>query len=115
MSRLPMEVAQRLARGNQRASVRYCCAPATTGKLYVNEDQEYQRAWVINISKTGLGLMLSRPLPVGAYLAIQIRGAQGVVELNAHVMHATRQTQADWVIGCEFLHPLGDEELDALL
>lgn len=115
MSRLPMEEAQRLARANHRATVRYRCAPATTGKVFLAEDQELRRAWVMNISKTGIGVILPRPLPVGASLTIQMRSSLGTVDMTAHVIHATRQNQAEWFIGCEFTEPLLDDELDELL
>lgn len=115
MSRLPTEEPQRLARGNQRATVRYRCAPATVGKLYFADDHEFQRAWIINLSKTGVGLVLARPLPVGAFFIVQMRGARGPFEMPAQVVHATRQTQTDWLIGSELIQPLTDEELETLL
>lgn len=115
MSRLPVEEAQRLARANHRATVRYRCAPATSGKVFLAEDNEVRRAWVMNISKTGIGVVLARPLPVGAFLTIQMRSSQGTVEMTAHVVHATRQHQAEWFVGCEFNEPLLDDELEELL
>lgn len=115
MSRLPLEEAQRLARANHRATVRYRCAPATTGKIFLADDQEFRRAWVINVSKTGIAVVLARPLPVGDFVTIQMRSNQRTVDLNAHVVHATRQNQSEWFIGCEFVEPLNDDALDELL
>jgi hypothetical protein len=110
-----MEEAQRLARANHRATVRYRCAPATSGKVFLADDQEFQRAWVMNISKTGLGIVLGRPLPVGAFLTIQMRSNQGTLEMTAHVVRALRQSPAEWFVGCELMNPLNDDELDSLL
>jgi hypothetical protein len=115
MSRLPMEEAQRLARANNRATVRYRCAPATSGKVFLADDQELRRAWVINISKTGIGIVLSRSLPVGAFITIQMRSSQGTLDMSAHVVHVTRQGPAEWFVGCELINPLNDDELDGLL
>jgi hypothetical protein len=115
MSRTSTEEARRLARGNHRASVRYRCAPATSGKLYVADDQEYQQAWIMNLSKTGVGLVSPRPLPAGVLLTIRMRGAKGSVDLTAHVVHCTSQSPNEWLIGCELLQPLQDEVLDTLL
>ena len=115
MSRLSTDVVRRLARGNHRATVRYRCAPATAGKLYFAQDQEQQRAWIMNLSKTGVGLLLPRPLAAGIYLVIRMRGPHGAVELPAHVVHSTLQTQSEWLIGCELIQPLHDEDLDTLL
>ena len=115
MSRLPTEEAQRLARSNNRATVRYRCAPATAGKVFVADDAEVDRAWVMNISKTGIGVVFARPLPVGSFLTIQMRAGEGTIDMNAHVVHATRQNHADWYLGCELIHPLNDDDLELLL
>ena len=115
MSRLPMEEAQRLARANHRATVRYRCAPATSGKVFLADDQEFRRAWVINISKTGIGVVVARPLPVGAFLTIQMRAGQETIDMPAHIVRIFRQSQAEWFIGCELINPLNDDELDGLL
>jgi hypothetical protein len=117
MSSLPAEQARKIARSNQRATVRYRCAPATTGKLFLADDHECQLAWIINLSKTGVGLVVSRPVPVGAYVLLNLRSIDRstVFELAGHVMHSTMQTQTDWLIGCELLQPLSDDDLDAML
>ena len=44
------------ARGNRRATVRYRCAPATVGKVFSANDHEFQRAWIQDLSLTGLGM-----------------------------------------------------------
>ncbi|MCI0684191.1 MAG: PilZ domain-containing protein [Gemmataceae bacterium] len=115
MTRLPLEEAQRLARSNHRATVRYRCAPATSGKVFLADDQELRRAWVMNLSKQGIGVLLPRPVPVGAYLTIQMRASQGAVSMTGHVVHATLHGQGEWLIGCEFMQPLNDDELEELL
>ena len=114
MSRLPMEEAQRLARANHRATVRYRCAPATSGKVFLADDQEFRRAWVINISKTGVGLVLPRPLPVGAFLTLHMRSGLEMFEMSANVVRVARQKE-EWFVGCELINPLTDDELDGLL
>ncbi len=115
MSSLSTEEVRRLARGNHRATVRYRCAPATAGRLYFADDQEYQHAWIINLSKTGVALQLPHPLPAGVLLVIRMRGANGAVELPAQVVHSTLQVHNEWLIGCELIQPLRDEDLDRLL
>lgn len=114
MSRLPMEKTQSV-RGNRRLAVRYRCAPATTGKLCVAGDQELQHAWVIDISKKGVGMVLPFALPKDAFLVLQMRGANGPIDLSAHVIHATPHNQSEWVVGCELMNALDDDELESLL
>ncbi len=109
--------AQERRRGNKRATVRYRCAPATIGKLYLGEDHEFQHAWVVNLSRTGVGFVLARPLPCGTPVSIQMRGNEDAVlhELVAQVCHCTVQLQGDWMVGCAFGDLLSPDLLDNLL
>jgi PilZ domain len=110
-------MARQRRRGNSRATVRYRCAPATIGRLYVGADQEFQHAWVLNLSRTGIGFFLARPVTVGLPVTIQIRVAETrmVQELAAHVTHCTAQLTGEWLVGCEFTHPIAADVLDRLL
>jgi PilZ domain len=111
-------VATRLRRpANNRAMVRYRCAPATIGRLYVGEDHEFQHAWVANLSQNGVAFVLARSIPSGTPILIQIRGIANPVlyGLPAQVVHCTEQLEGDWMIGCSFEEPLSTELLDNLL
>ena len=114
---LPADQALKAALENHRATVRYRCAPATPGKVTVPQACESQRAWVVNLSKGGVGLTLSTPLPSGTPISIQMRGAdlKQIFEFPAQVVHSTVQSNGEWMIGCEWLAPLSDQDLDALL
>lgn len=107
----------RPAQRNQRATVRYRCAPATAGKVYTSDDVEFQRAWVLNLSLGGVGLHVSKPLHPGLFITIQLKNAHGTrtYQMSGHVAHATQEAGGDWIIGCEFLNPLSREELDDIL
>lgn len=102
---------------NYRVTVRYRCAPATPGRLLLTEDKEYQRGWVLNLSRGGLGLQLARQVEVGVLAMIQIRGnvSKKLYELPAHVAHCTHKPNGDWIAGLEFTHQLAEEDLDDLL
>ena len=102
---------------NQRATVRYRCAPATTSRVLVSDDHEYQRAWVLDLSVTGAGLSLPKALNAGTFVAIQLRSTttKKTYELPAYVVHATVLANGDWLVGCEFVQALSKEELDDLL
>jgi hypothetical protein len=101
----------------RRATVRYRCAPATIGKLYLSGEQVSQNAWLQNLSATGVGIILPQPVDVGVFVTVQIKciDPQQTYELSAHVVHAAQQVGGDWVIGCELLNPLSAEDLDRLL
>jgi hypothetical protein len=102
---------------NRRAAVRYKCPPATLGRITPVEKLEYQRAWVVDLSLKGVGLLLTRPLEIGTQIAILLKSAtqKRSFELVGRVVHATLQASSDWLIGCELAKPLTEEELDALL
>jgi hypothetical protein len=102
---------------NHRATVRYQCPPATPGRVILVADQEFQRAWIQDLSLAGVGLNLSRPLPLGTFVIIQIKSVltKKLYELPARVAHSTLKPNGDWLVGCELTARLTDDDLDALL
>jgi hypothetical protein len=117
---LGTQISQRLTargRGNARVTVRYRCAPATLGRLYVGEDHEFQQAWVVDLSQGGIGLLVSRPVPIGISAVIRMRaGDRGETQaLTARVIHCTLHASGEWLVGCAFAQPLTRERLESLL
>lgn len=102
---------------NRRATVRYHCAPATPGRVVLAEKLEMQRAWVLDLSLGGVGLLLGRPLAPGQHVVIRLKatGSEKVHELSAGVVHATREPGGEYVVGCRLDTRLTAEELEALL
>ena len=103
--------------GNRRASVRYRCAPATSGKVLLGECTEYQSAWVIDLSQGGVGLLMARPLAVHTSLTLKLYGLVSKIayEIQALVAHNTQQSDGDWLVGCQFVDALTSEQVDDLL
>ena len=102
---------------NRRGSVRYQCAPATVGKVYSGPREEFVRVWVLDLSRGGAGLLVPRPLNIDTEIAIQIASPSNKkrLEFMARVAHLSEKVTGEWVVGLEFLRPLTDEELDAIL
>lgn len=103
---------------NQRATVRYHCAPATPARLLLHEDLEFQRGWVLNISLGGLALQVARPLQTGALAALAMTGASSkkTYELAVHVVYCAQQPSGgEWIAGLEFVQQLTADDLDDLL
>jgi hypothetical protein len=72
--------------------------------------------WLANLSLRGVGFFSEKPFPVGAPLVLRIKAlGSHRPEITARVIHSTRQTNGDWLIGCSFDSPMGPEELDACL
>ncbi len=102
---------------NRRASVRYQCALATPSRLVLADRTEYRRAWVVDLSPEGVGLVLAKPLTKGQNLVIQIKNptTSKVVDLPAEVKHCTLQPGGDYHVGCAFVTPLSADQVDGLL
>lgn len=102
---------------NVRVSRRYRCAPATLGKVLFSEGEEPLQAWAHNLSVTGVGLNLDRPLDAGTMITIRLRGgvSHPPLVVPARVMHATQEMDGTWRIGCEFERELDPDELETLL
>lgn len=102
---------------NRRVTIRYRCAPATAGRVCLAEDQEFQRAWVENLSRGGAGLYLSKPLSDGIALVLQMRqGSAGPIsEITGRVIYSTLKEPYGWYLGIAFESQLPEELLDDLL
>ena len=101
----------------RRGAKRYRCSSIALARLHLVGSGTNVEAWACNLSEEGVGLNLPYPLEVGVTLAIRMRGCQPVpaVVMPAKVVHATKQADGTWRIGCEFVRPLDPETLDALL
>jgi PilZ domain len=101
---------------NRRASVRYHCGLATAGQVEI-AGQEWQRAWVLDLSIRGVGLLVNRVLEPGLEVVIHLKcpGAQQSFALPSRIRHVSRQADGEWILGCEFDGKLTDDQLELLL
>jgi hypothetical protein len=104
-------------RGNRRAIIRYRCAPATVGKVFSSEDQEFQRVWILDLSLKGIGMEMCRPLEVGNLVIISIRSndRSKTLELSARVVRCNALPMGTWLVGCELSNEFSPEEMEQLL
>ncbi len=104
-------------RGNCRATIRYRCAPATIGKVISTDNHDFQTAWIIDLSLTGLGIQLMRPLTVGQPVTITVRSYDNSRRfvLTGRVVHCNPCPQGEYIAGCELNKPLTHEDLDQIL
>jgi len=103
--------------GNRRATIRYRCAPASTGAVFASDDHEFQRAWIDNISCGGIGLFLSKPIADGSVIAVQLKSSvdDATHQLNGQVIHSNLREPFGWYIGIQFVEPISADTLDSLL
>src|SRR5439155_20242992 len=96
---------------------RYKFRLAKLARVTLAETNETPGAWLVDLSVTGLGLLMSQPLAAGTAIIVKIKSVgQGVpYELPARVAHATAQTDGHWLIGCSLEGQLSPEQLEDLL
>jgi hypothetical protein len=68
-----------------------------------------------NISAGGLALVVNQRFEPGTVLAIELGVNRAVGSIVARVVHTTVSTGGRWIIGCQFLQPLSEEDLHTLL
>lgn len=74
-------------------------------------------AQVLNISPTGVGLLVSQPLDNGTLINLELQPSQGTAtkSLLACIVHVTQHPGGPWAVGCNFMRNLSDEDLEALV
>ncbi len=100
---------------DRRAWVRY---PGRLGAFHLLDDNDEPRcsAQIREVSRGGVSVWLRGPVAVGTRLIIEVPEKPGKPALPVlmRVVHATAAKGGRWLIGCEFVQPLSDSELQAL-
>ena len=106
-----------LVRNERRTARRYLCPPAALVQLDLIQAGNSLEGWAANLSEEGVALSLLQPLEIGSSLIVRMRGCQPLpaVVAPARVVHATKEIDGSWRIGCKFEKPLDPETVDALL
>jgi hypothetical protein len=86
-------------------------------RLNTSKRPETQRAWVFNLSSSGIGLLVDVAMEPDSQLIIHLQSARtgAVFDLLARVAHSTPQPNGEWLVGCKLAKQLSQEDLDALL
>jgi PilZ domain len=72
---------------------------------------------VVDISRTGIGFATSRWFEPGTVLTIVLSDEPKglLLQRPARVIHAMPKRKSRWMIGCEFVSPLSDDDLQTLV
>jgi hypothetical protein len=102
--------------GERRAHVRYCHTLRASGRLLGKE----ARAWaarVEDLSRGGVKLLMECEVRPGAVLVLALAGLGGrfARPVLVRVMNAARAPGGHWQVGCAFVKPLPDDDVQALL
>ncbi len=87
-------------------------------RVVIPPSPQAHEAGVYDVSKEGgLGVLLAEPVPVGAWLVVQLWDGDEAAgdALAAQVRHATPRPDGRWLIGCSAAHELTLREEEVLL
>jgi PilZ domain len=90
---------------------------AVTYQPLQEPDRKKQPATAVDISPTGIGLIVAEPVEAGAVLSIEIKGRPGRPDrlMHACVVRSGAMPDGRWRLGCNFIRHLEDTELQAFL
>jgi hypothetical protein len=102
------------AHPERRASARHPCA-LETSCLQAADAENTWDAQVVDISTTGVGLLMKRRFEPGTLLSFRLEGPSGGQSYNAlaRVVHAKRQEAGKWLLGCALIGELDTAQLRA--
>jgi hypothetical protein len=100
----------------RRVSVRYQSSLKGSCQTLSAHRETSWEAVIRDISPEGVGLLLSRRFEPGALLNIELTDSGDGQKrlLLARVVHATARPEGGWLIGCELISPLTNDEVQAL-
>ncbi len=101
---------------NRRVAVRHPARPGLATRVSTSKTRP-RRAQIRDISIGGLALILRSPLKTGTELLVQMENDNLEIsyDLAARVVHASRKSAGQWIVGCAFARELAPWELEALL
>jgi hypothetical protein len=114
-ARAPEPLTPPLTQDDRRGAQRSTCSPqpfwrvagagAATAPLHVRD-----------ISATGIGLCVGQPLKPGTGLVINLQSRRQRLSrpLAVRVMHATPLADGTWLLGCQFVRRLSDQDMREL-
>jgi hypothetical protein len=102
---------------HERRSVdRHVCSLEATSHPVEGGETLSWGAMVNDISASGVGITLCYPFRPGTYLAVELQSQEGMVRtLMVRVVNVHDQPDGQWRLGCEFIKPLTQSDMDLFL
>ena len=105
-----------LADFDRRSSTRHPVSLEALSRPLEGQDAIWWGATVRDLSSTGLGLTLCFPFRPGTLLAVDLLGPLGGTRtLLTRVIHARDLADGTWHVGCEFVKPLSEGEVEIMI
>ena len=97
----------------KRSADRHVCSLEATSQPMEPGEILSWGAQVHDLSQTGLGITLCYPFRPGTYLAVDLQSPSGMVRtLMVRVVHVHDRKDGQWRLGCEFIKPLTESDMD---
>ena len=96
---------------DQRTAARLRPLIRPTVRLFVAPDYRPGTAVLRDLSVSGAGLLVRQEVPEGAVLLVQLRGEGGATRTQLARVVRRARLGGNWLLGCVWLCPLGEEEL----
>ncbi len=107
----------RHAPDDQRTWMRFDCNLTAQFEKIGGPDTCRDAAQVLNLSASGVGLLVNRFVDAGALLNVDLLGKDGQTRrtILACVVHVGQRGAQQWALGCNFIRELTDEDIQALI
>jgi hypothetical protein len=98
---------------DRRGAARYHYRRQPLVRYLVRPSFHAGRAFLRDLSRHGMALLVTRLVEPGTVLFVQLRGSRRGITCTqlARVVHVTEQSPGRWLVGCELTCPLNDEQL----
>jgi hypothetical protein len=97
----------------RRTSTRHAYRRQPLVRYLVRPNFQCGRAFLRDLSREGLSLLVSQPLHPGTVLVVQLRGRRpgGTHTQLARVVYLAPHSPGRWLVGCRLTCPLSDDQL----
>jgi len=108
---------ERTAASDQRAWQRFQCQVEGAFELVRTPEAGRRPVQVLNISANGIGLITNLAIDVGTLMNLRLHraGEHRDLEILACVVRTTQVEPGQWLLGCNFISELNDDQVKGLL
>jgi hypothetical protein len=100
----------------RRESARHACALEATSSAVETGETLSWGAVVQDISADGIGITLCYPFRPGTYLDVELQTPNCMLRsLMVRVVHVHDRRDGMWRLGCEFVKPLSQSDMELLV
>jgi hypothetical protein len=102
---------------DQRAQPRHGCDIEAKYQLLPDESAQSRTARILNLSLTGVGLLLHQPMKVGQVLNLElaVSGQDDAHSQLCCAVHVIERAPGEWLVGCNFITELSDRQFRRLV